>query len=262
MHRPVAALAIMVVVLAALPSGAARAERVRSGDLEVALNGGLAPLTLPRDRLVPIALTLAGRIDRVGSSGPPPQLRRLQVDVAGQGTLVTRGLAVCPRSRLANADRRQALQRCGQARVGWGWLGADIAVPHQPPFPLHGSLTAFNGRTEQGRPAIWLHLSAPNPPVAFVFPLRIERKRHGFRTKLTLRLPRALGGLPHLTGFSLTLWRRFRHQGREQSYLNGSCPLPPALPAGVIDFAHGTFSFAGGRQVEAESIRSCRARSE
>jgi hypothetical protein len=251
--------AIAASILAAfLVTSLASAERVQRGSLEVALNGGIAPKVLPRDRLAPVAMTIMGRV-RSTPSGLPPQVQKVEIKIAGHGSLATRGLSVCPRARLTNADTRTALRRCGAAQVGRGWLDAYLAVPHQTPFKLRGRILAFNGRTKTGAPAIWLHLFTSNPPIALVLPVLVYRGAGSFSTRLSLRLPRSLGALPHMTGFSLTLSRRYLARGKERSYLRASCPIPPNFTAGFLSFAQATYVFPGGRRVRVESVRSCRA---
>jgi hypothetical protein len=232
---------------------------VQKGELEVALNGAIAPRSLPRDRLAPIALTISGRVGTTARSVVPPRVQEVQVTIAGHGVLATRGLPTCPRARLENASSVEALRRCRRARVGHGWLGAEIAVPHQSPFPIRARLLAFNGKATDGGAAIWLHLYTADPPVAFVVPVGIGRKPGRFTTRLSLRVPRSLHGLAHLTAFSLTLSRRFRDRGRERSYLSASCPIPPSLTAGFLSVARATYAFAGGKRVSVESVRGCRA---
>jgi hypothetical protein len=251
----VLALALLVaLVLAAAP---AQGERTQRGNLIVAINGGISPLKLPRDHPAPVAITLEGRISTADAS-PLPRAQRLELALAGRGLLDTRGLPICPRRRLRNADGRQALERCGGALVGHGVLKAQALVPHQGPIAVQGSLLAFNGRTATGGRAIWAHVFAANPPVSMVLPFVVRRRKGSFPTALVATVPDGL--VTHLASFKITLARRFTYRGLQRSYISASCPVPAALTAGFLSFARATYGFADDRRLTVTAVRSCRAR--
>jgi len=249
---------VLTALVATVP-GLALGERSQSGNLVVALNGGIAPIALPRQRPAPVAVRLEGKIGTADGS-PLPQVKRVEIELAGPGLLSTRGLAVCPRARLSNADDQQALNRCGPALVGRGALGAQVVIPGQAPFAIHATLLAFNGRTAAGRRAIWVHAFSSEPPISLVLPFVIHPGEGGFPTTLIASVPRAAGPLPRLARFHLSLFRRFSYRGERRSYISASCPVPPSFTAGFLAFARATYSFAGDRQVRVETVRSCRAR--
>lgn len=242
-----------------LVAGPARGERTQRGHLIVAFSGNFDPLRLPRDHNAPIALRIGGRIGTDDGS-PLPRLTQISLRIDGRGALDATGLPVCPRARLRNADSAQALRACGSALVGRGTIGAQVFLPHQASFPLASRLLAFNGRTRNGTTAIWVHAFSVNPPLSIVLPFVVHRRGRRLSTVLTATVPRSLGNLPHLSGFEITLARRFRDHGRPRSYLSASCPIPPALSAGFLAFANATYSFADGRRLRVEAVRSCRAR--
>lgn len=250
--------AALICLLLVTP-GPARGERAQSGNLIVSLNGGISPLRLPRDHPAPVALRLEGRL-RTSDGSPLPRLSHIVLGLAGQGLLFTRGLPVCPRLRLQNAGSAQALDRCGSALVGRGWIDAEVFVPHQPPFPIHARLLGFNGRTRDGRTAVWVHAFSANPPVSIVLPFIVHRGRGAFRTELVAAVSRSAGPWPHLGRFQITLSRRFSYRGRSRSYLSASCPVPAHFTAGFLAFARAFYTFADGRTVGTEAVRSCRAR--
>ncbi|HEX4668809.1 MAG TPA: hypothetical protein VH275_02385 [Solirubrobacterales bacterium] len=258
MRSRLGTLAVLVALAAVLAPGFARGERSQSGNLIVALNGGIAPLELPRQRPAPVAVRLEGRIGTADGS-PLPQVKQVKIELAGPGLLFTRGLAVCPQPRLSNANDQQALNRCGPALVGQGSLGAQVVIPNQAPFAIHAHLLAFNGRTAAGRPAIWVHAFASDPPISLVLPFVIHPGREAFPTILVASVPRSVGPLPRLAVFQLSLFRRFSYRGQRRSYISATCPVPPSFTAGFLSFARATYSFGGNRQVRIESVRSCRA---
>ena len=252
-------LAAVMTVCLALAPGLAHGERAQSGNLIVSLNGGISPLELPRDHPAPVAVRLEGEV-RTADGSPLPRVARVELELAGQGLLFTRGLAVCPRARLRNANARQSLQRCGAALVGSGLLEAQVFVPEQAPFSIHARMLAFNGHAGGGGRAIWVHAFSKDPPVSLVLPFVIRPRRGTFRTALIATLPKAVGYLPHLARFQLTLSRNFSYRGKRHSYISASCPVPKPFTAGFLSFARATYGFAGDRRLSIESVRSCRAR--
>jgi hypothetical protein len=254
----VVALALAVALLATTLPGAARGERSRVGNLLGTLNGGVAPLALPRAHRAPVSIELEGKIATTDGT-PLPQVKQVKVELAGPGVLETAGLPLCPKPRLMHADNHQALNRCGAALVGTGSLGAEVDIPNQAPFAIHAKLLAFNGRTAAGRTAIWVHAFASDPPISLVLPFVLHPGTPAFPTALIAAVPGSLGPLPRLAVFHLHLFRRYRYQASVHSYVSASCPVPPAFTAGFLSFARATYSFGDGRNVRIETVRSCRA---
>lgn len=254
-----ASVALVVAMALSLTAEFADGERTQSGNLIVSLNGGIDPLRLPRHRTAPVTVHLEGAI-RTSDGSPLPRVKRVKFELAGQGRLSTRGLAVCPRARLRNADNHQALSRCREALVGDGSLEAAVFIPTQSPFTIHARLLAFNGRTSSGRVTIWVHAFSSDPPVSLVLPFVVRPGRGVFHTALVATIPRSVGPFPHLAVFQLTLSRRFAYRGRQLSYLRASCPVPRPFTAGFLSFARATYGFEAKRSLSVESVRSCRAR--
>jgi hypothetical protein len=252
-------LCICALALAALLATNARAERSQDGNLIVSLKGGISPRALPRDHPAPVAVHLSGRV-QTADDAPLPRVNWIRLELAWRGVLQTKGLPVCPRARLDGADTRQGIERCGASSVGRGRLFARIFVPHQRPFDVRAHLTAFNGRTKAGRHAVLVHAYATRPPVAFVIPFIVHRKRGAFRTVLVALIRRSAGPWPRVANFQISVSRSFRHEGERRSYLRASCPVPRHFTAGFLSFARATYTFEGGKQLTTETVRSCRAR--
>jgi hypothetical protein len=252
-------LALPAFAALALGAVGAKAERAQDGNVIVSLSGGIRPRELPRARPAPVGVNLAGRV-LTADKAPLPRVNWIKLEMAWRGTLDARGLPVCPRIRLLGADTRQALEHCGDSRVGSGRLFARIFVPNQRPFDVHAHLTAFNGRTEQGRPAVLVHSYATHPPVAFVIPFSVHHNKGSFRTVLVALIRRNAGPWPHVANFQISVSRRYNKDGERHSYLNASCPVPKQFTAGFLSFARATYTFEGGQQIATESVRSCRAR--
>ncbi len=254
------ALAAVLLGGLALRSGLSFAERSQHGNVIVSLNGGIAPRKLPRERLAPVAVHLAGEIG-TNDGSTLPRMKRITIDVAGREILSTRGLPVCPQARLRNSTGRQAMERCGGALVGHGRFDASVFLPGQAPFPLHAQLLAFNGRAEAGGAAVLVHAYVRNPPVSVVVPFVVQRGTGPFPIRLVGMVPAAVGPWPRVGHFEMTFARRFRYRGASHSYLNASCPVPPRFTAGFLAFARATYGFSDGSEVSAETVRSCRVRS-
>jgi hypothetical protein len=254
--RAFSALAVLAL-LAGIGTGLAEAERSQHGNLIVALDGRLQPLTLPRDRLAPVSVRLEGGLQTADGS-LLPRVTRIELGLPGQGVISTRGLPVCSQRRLRNTKPREALAACRPALIGRGRLEANVVLPKQNPFTLDARLLAFNGRVD-GRRAVLLHAYAANPPTVAVVPFLIRAGSGRFGVSLVADLPAALGPWPHFAHFDLTLSRRYLYRGRSRSYLSASCPIPPRFTAGFFSFARATLTLAGGRQIGTGIARGCRA---
>jgi hypothetical protein len=260
--RPVAAVRLAVALLAAaavLGVTFAHGERAQKENLIVSLSGGISPRKLPRDHPAPVAVHLAGGVQTTDGSALP-RVNWIKLELAWRGQLFTRGLPVCRRARLSSTDSRHAMALCGAALVGHGQLFAKVFVPNQAPFGVHAHLLAFNGKTSAGRPAVWVHAYSTNPPVSFVLPFTVRHQPGAFRTVLATTIRRSVGPWPHVANFQITVSRDFSYRGKKRSYLTASCPVPGNFTAGFLSFARATYTFADGRQLRPQVVRSCRAR--
>jgi hypothetical protein len=256
---PIRLAIALLAVAVALGAGLAHAERIQREELVVSLNGGISPRKLPRHRPAPVAVYLSGGV-RTVDGVPLPRLNWIRLELAWRGRLHTQGLAVCPRRRLRGTDSHHALELCRAALVGHGHLFAKIFVPNQAPFGVHAHLLAFNGKTKAGHPAVWVQAYSSDPPVSFVLPFAVRHQPGTFRTVLVTTIRKSVGPWPHVANFSITVARKFRYRGKMHSYLNASCPVPPNWTAGFLSFARATYTFADGRQLRPQAVRSCRAR--
>lgn len=242
-------------LLVALSVPAARSERIQQGNLLATLQGGVSPLTLPRHHSAPISLHLSGSLATTDGS-PLPRVTAMRIAFAGRSGIAARGLPVCPLARLRHTRDREALAACGDSLVGHGRIEVQARIPAQPPFPVNASLLIFNGRTHAGRVALFMHAYAENPPVSLVIPFALRHPGGEFGNEL---IARGLASRPSITGFSMTLSRRFSDHGSPHSYLVGSCPLAPRFTSGLLSLARLQFSLQGDRRIAIEIVRTCRA---
>jgi hypothetical protein len=248
----------LLALLGGLGAGLAQGERTQQGNLIVSLDGGLAPLALPRDRPAPVSVRLDGGL-QTADGELLPRVTRVELGLPGQGVLSTRGLPTCSQRRLRNTTSAEARRACGGALVGGGQLEADVLLPNQQPFQIHADLLAFNGRVD-GTRAVILHAFAAKPPTVVVLPFLLRHRGGRFGTALVADLPPTLGPWPHFAHFAMTLSRRYSYRGESRSYLSASCPIPARFTAGFFSFAKATFTLAGGRKIGTGIARSCRAR--
>lgn len=238
--------------------GVAGSEVVQSGNVRVAVNGHLSPHSLPRNGDAPVAVAVGGQITTTDGSRPP-LLRQLQIAFNRGGQLTTRGLPVCPFSRLQDATAIQALQACGPALVGNGQVQVSASLGTQKPYAVPARLLLFNG-VSQGKPVLFGHVYAARPfPVSFVLTFSILHRRAGtYGTILNATVPAAMRAWGRIVGIEMTLFRRFSYQGRPRSYLAAGCPAPKGFHAAVFPMARVTFRFAVGKVAKVALTRSCR----
>jgi hypothetical protein len=245
----------MALLGAALANGEVR----RVGNLQVAFNGGFAPHSLPRDRAVPVTVSVSGRITTTDGSHPPP-LRWLRLELNRNGRLSTAGLPRCRASSLQSTTSAAALARCQGALVGRGNFAAELSGSGAL-IPTQGRILVFNS-TIAGKPSLLLHLYGKVPiQSSYVLALKIRRQAKGeFGTVLVTKLPRLAGGVGSITRIELELGREYSYRGERRGYLSASCAAPEGFSIVPFAFARGTFRFAGGTDLDTTLSRDCRVR--
>lgn len=255
-------IAVIGLLLATVLFGAAvaRAELAGEDGLFVSFGGGFTPRSLPRDRDVPVTVNLNTAI-KTADGTRPPQLRRISFEVNRYGRISTLGLPACNPGLLESTDTHTALERCRPALVGRGQFAANVQFPSRAPFPVHGQMLAFNGRSH-GHPAILLHIYGSSPAkVTVVLAFSIRHPAHGkFGTVLSAKIPRLASDLGYVTNVSLVFNRRYEYRGKSYSFLSARCAAPSGFPGAIFSFTRGTFSFAGGQQIVTTLTRNCTVR--
>jgi hypothetical protein len=239
------ALVAGIVALALL--AVAQADVVSGGNVRVSFRGWISPQVLPRSEAAPITLHVAGTVTPVGGQRPA-SLERVTIEINRHGAVATRGLPVCPWRRLESTTTDQALAACSDALVGTGHFTSHVDIPEQAPFPAVGRILAFNTVVD-GHPALVAHVYGKKPvPVSQVLPMPFERGGHGaFGSTLSVEMPQIGPDWGYVTGFDLTLGRRYRYRGRTLSLLSASCPAPEGIRKAPFKAARGTYELADGR---------------
>jgi hypothetical protein len=193
--------------------------------------------------------------------GTPPPVQRISIAINRYGRLSTSGLPVCLPGELEQASTQLALSRCRGALVGHGTFLAKVAFPNLTPFPVEGSMLAFNSLAN-GRPAIAVHIYGQTPVEAVVvLTFRIAHRARGqFGTVLTTRIPEIAANVGYITNISFSFGRTYRYAGRPESFLSARCAAPYGFPGAFFPFAKGRFSFADGQTVPITLARDCRVR--
>jgi hypothetical protein len=250
---------LAVLALAGALAGDVDAERSGHDGVVVSLDGSISPRRLPRDRPAPVSLTLAGTV-RGTDGSQPPQLSRIEIAFGSRGGLDTAGLPTCRRRQLRNATGPQAMARCGDAVVGRGTIATEVALNPGRPVLAAAEAIAFNGR-KGGRPAVWVHAYSASPPVSFVLPFFLRRPAGGaYGVVLRSPVAAALGRLPRLRSFRITLGRHYRAAGVAHSYLSARCPLPPRFHVGYFPLARASYVFSPRPTLSTTILRGCGVR--
>lgn len=254
---------IAVSALAALTLGAlatlAHAEIVQRGNARVTVDGAIAPTKLPRHGSAPVRVAVSAHI-APAHGADPPQLRQIAIAINRNGHFDNKGLASCSLRQIQPATTAVALQACRSALVGEGRFSARVLFSQNSPFPSSGKIYAFNGFLH-GKPTIFAHIYGTDPvPTSFTLPFVLSPSKGTYGTVLRASFPEVTGNAAYVTGLSLNLGKGFSSHGAHHSYLSAGCPAPKGFPGASFPLARTTFSFSGGRQLNAVVSRSCRAR--
>ncbi len=250
----IVALALAALALLVLSAGS-RAEVTATHDTIIKFDSRIIPEVLPRHSEAPVGIEIEGHLKRRGKREPPP-LTKLELAINRAASLSRKGLPVCDISRIDPASTVEALEACPGARIGHGEVRAQSKFPGQPRFFVTGEVVIFNGRLENGRPAILLHIFSARPPTSTVFPLTVSKRSGRFGTALTANV--RLGRWSQITDFRLILNRTYRSGGKRRGFVNASCPAPKGLNLGLAPFVKATLSFADKTESEIAVLSSCK----
>ncbi len=254
-----AGIAVGLIAIALVGAAFAQAEIEQVGNVRVRFDGGITPRSLPRDRAVPVTVSLKGRISTTDGSHPPP-LRRLELGLNRAGEVSSRGLPTCSAPQLQSTSGAEALRQCKSALVGNGSFAADVTATANP-VPARGRILVFNA-AKHGKPGLLLHLYGTTPIRAtLVLPLELQRRSQGqFGTVLTTEVPKLAGGVGAITQMSLEIGRVYKVDGQRRGYVSASCAAPAGFTGAPFTLARGKFSFADGRVLTIDLNRSCKVR--
>lgn len=224
----IVALALCAALGAAFAAVAsAKFDTFKVGKLVLKADGGVSPKKLPRKRMAPVAVNLAGRISTSDVNPPshPPALRELVIDFDKNGTVNARGLPACKNSQLQVRPTKKVEQVCGKSIVGKGNATARVSFPDQDSLVVPSPLLLFNGGVRRGVTTLYAHIYLTNPvPVAIVTTVKlkkIKKGRYGMHT--VSKIPSVLNGQVSALSFNLRVKRLFRFKKKKRSFVSARC---------------------------------------
>jgi len=245
-----ATLLLALVALGALAVSASQAQIVKSGNLQIEIEGGFAPKALPKKRHAPITLNVEGSMATLDKTHVPAA-KEIFLEFDRNGKLFTKGLASCTLGKLQSTLTAQARATCRKALIGTGRVTAEIALPEQRPFSAGGPLLIFNGSKGRKQELIF-HVYANVPaPTTVVTTAKIGKGKGPYGTSARVRVPSITSGQGSLTSFKATLRKSWNSGGRKQNLLLARCP------SGSLK-ARGDIKFVSGAKLSGKIIKPCK----
>jgi len=242
MRKALLRLFVITGVLLLVGVGSALALRLAIGNIVVTTDGGFSPTTLPKHEYAPITIRGHGRISTVDGT-TPPILKQIIFFFDKHGSVVTKGLPVCTKSKLVATTTKQARALCPGAIVGTGVGKAVINFAESAPIPASSPITIFNGPRKHGNPTVLAHAHLTQPaPTTFIVPIEIQKVhdgRYGYKT--VAEIPKIANGAGTPIYGRIAIGRKWIYKGRKMSYINASCPDGHLQAKGQFTFKDGTF---------------------
>lgn len=243
MRRNLIRVGLAALTIALVLAGAALAakEVVRSGNLTLSDNGGIAPYELPAHGGAPATARLEAEVATLDGTRPPA-LESVDLEVSKTIGVDAVGLPVCKMSQVLATSSSAAKRACADALIGSGSAEVEVAFPEQAPFSSTGPLLLFNAGVQGRTTKVLLHAYVDVPaPTAIVVPADITRIHNGaYGLEITARIPKIAGGAGSVTKFQLNVGRKFSYGGRPRSFLTASCPSGHWGTRGEAEFSDGT----------------------
>jgi hypothetical protein len=224
----------MIVVLAAIAAlscasatailAANHLITVRAGNLVFRGEAAFRPMALPKNKTAPISFHGTASVETAnGSHVPPAQTVHLQIDKHFR--IESIGLPSCTVGKIQASAPSQAMKACGPALIGKGSASAQVEFPESVPFSAKGPILGFNGPVVGGYPEMlyYVYVSVP-APTALVVIAKLSKDTGQFGYRIAVTVPEIAGGSGSLTGFDLTINRKWTDRGQQHSYLNAECP--------------------------------------
>jgi hypothetical protein len=234
-------LVALVIVLVLAGAALAAKEVVRSGNLELTDNGGIAPYKLPAHGGAPATARLEAEVATLDGT-QPPALESVDLEVSKTIGIDAVGLPVCEMNQVLATSSSAAKQACGGALIGSGTGEVEVTFPEQAPFSSTGPLLLFNAGVQGRTTKVLLHAYVNVPaPTAIVVPADITRVDNGpYGLEITAQIPKIAGGAGSVTKFQLNVGRRFSYRGQARSFLTATSPTGHWGARGEAEFSDGT----------------------
>jgi hypothetical protein len=243
MKRNLIRVGLAALVIALVLTGAALAakEVVRSGNLVLSDNGGIAPYKLPAHGGAPATARLEAEVATLDGT-QPPALKTIDLEVSKTIAVDAVGLPVCKLSQVLATSSSAAKRACGDALIGTGSGEVEVTFPEQAPFSATGPLLLFNAGVHGKTTKVLLHAYVDIPaPTAIVVPAALTQIRNGpYGLEITAQIPKIAGGAGSVTKFELNVGRDFTYRGQARSFLTATCPTGHWGTRGEAEFSDGT----------------------
>jgi hypothetical protein len=233
-------IAVLSCASAATILAAGDATTIRAGNLVLHAGGAIAPEALPKASLAPISFHGNDSVQTAdGSHVPPAETVHVQVD--RHFRIESTGLPSCTLAQIKASSPSRAMKACGPALIGKGRASAQAAFPEQAFIDAKGVLLAFNGPTVGGYPEMLFYAYVDVPaPTALVVVAKLSKGSGKYAYGISATVPDLVGGYGSLTGFELTLGRKWTYKGRQHSYLSAECPSGDFVDQFEVAFGDGT----------------------
>ncbi|MGH8432224.1 MAG: hypothetical protein ACREUF_17660 [Solimonas sp.] len=230
---------VAVAAFGALAIQSATAQVVKSGNIEIEIEGGFSPKKLPKKGKAPITLNVEGSMATTDKTHVPA-VKTIFLEFDRNGELNTKGLDSCTVGKLQSTLTAQAKAACPKALVGQGRVTAEIALPEQAPFSASGPLLIFNG-SQGNKQKLIFHVYANVPaPTTVVTTAIIGKGKGPYGTSANVAVPSITSGQGSLTSFKAKLAKTWSASGKKQNLLLAGCPSGSLKARGDLSFVNGT----------------------
>jgi hypothetical protein len=252
----IASLAALVAI--AIPVSAALAgETVTEPDGNTqSIEASVAPKALYKKTASPAALNVEVKTGTTATSGVPSPAVHDVIDFDQNLSLATKGLPTCTAMQLQNTTTEAAEQACGKAKIGSG--SAITLLPLGTLYTEPTKVTAFNGAPQGGKPVVLLHAYGTSPlQTTLVLVGTVSNLgKEGYGPRLDVTIPAIAGGAGVITDFKVKIQKSWTYKGKKMSFANARCPASKKLKY------RGTFTYADGTTINADTTQTCTAKPE
>jgi hypothetical protein len=218
------------------------------------IDGLIAPKALSKTVFTPGSLTVTTKTaSTTAANGVPSPAVHVVLDFDKNAKIFTKGVPTCDPAKLQNTSTEIAVQQCGKAKIGSGTAAALLPVGAKV-YPVAQTVTAFNGVPKGGKPVIILHTYGTTPlQTTLVLVGTVSNfNKEGYGPRLDLEVPLIAGGTGALTDFKVTIAKKYKFKGKQQSFISAKCPNSKKLKA------RAAFTYNDGETLTAFATQSCK----
>jgi hypothetical protein len=218
------------------------------------LSAEFSPQRIARNHFAPISLQLGFTVPK--QEDESPELGSIRLAVSRHVRFHFAGLPSCSLGALFNYES----QRCADSLVGSGHVTSEVTLPGKQPATVHGKLKAYYS-DEGEQPRILARVVSRKPAVVYVIPFELQSTPGRYSTRLMVRQmrnvirgrcgsygchPYSLKGIySQISEFALSLYRRYRHAGREVNVVSAECPARARQMGSDFPLARMNLSYNG-----------------